>query len=1076
MTSANLVLCKASAGSGKTYTLAKMYLQIILDFEKAEFCNYDRILAITFTNKATEEMKSRILDFLTEISRLSNEEEAKNSSIAQSLLADNPNWDFQRLVWKAKIALGKILHDYSQFSIMTIDKFFNRIVKSFLLELKLLNMSTVSMDTTTALEESLANLLEDYSHQENQLLSRWLKDIATENLEEGKMWQPEEMIKQLSKELFKEHIGRVELNFPLELLGQLYTEFKKEENVFTSKVTDYAQKITDIIVSEQLENGYFSGNHFPSQTKKFLIEPNKLHYSKKVLELIDEGNNPFKKEAYKLSDVESKLSVWNNQLFPLVKEFLQFFREGIILYNTASGFRKYLKALGLLTNVVDKMKEYREKNGLMFISDNHQLIQKVVTNTSAPFLYERIGNKYRYILLDEFQDTSSLQWENLLPLIIEILSHRESCKVLIVGDAKQAIYRWRGGNFQLIQKGVQSDLKTFWNEEKTQLILNKNYRSLSNIITFNNQWISMLPDEVQQYIERKYGISPQIAPIDHDTIHQLYTFESSVQEMNAKLGGFVEWKFVHKASKKGKEEDDEESSDDFVPQYLKSTISRLTTELKYQYKDIAILVKTNKEAVKVSGFLKKIGLPIMTSEALLFDSQAIIQLILCSLRLLLNPKEEVNIVSVLYYYKEVHLKLEEHSEIFERREEFIQKWIPQLVAEEHIQILEALSIYDIVLHLIDTLNLHEHRDIYVEQFLDMVFIYQSENYQISINSFLEWWEIKERSISISGETDAIPIITIHKSKGLEFNVVLLPFFQWGIVESSPLKQPILWPEILDSEAKKGFKTLPIDFKKAGESLYVRDFQEEVILQACDNLNVAYVALTRAKEKIYVVSEIPKGNSESAHIGQLMYNGLQHSQAEQFIDDNTYQFGREEHKYIEQDKNCQLVEKEINLSASSQQEAIPLAPIPFQNLEIIIGEMIHEVLSLYRVKASIEKIFLNITHRYYLDKATEETVFERVKTFFSAPQIQDLYENEGEFLTERELVFEGNLYRFDLLILNGRQGKLYDFKTGQESVNKKKNIENIKRYRQALQEMNYEISETALIYIQPDGLPNFEWIE
>ena len=229
MTSSKIILCKASAGSGKTFTLAKTYLQIVLNFEHEQFCNYDRILAVTFTNNATEEMKSRILKFLTEISQILSEEDCKKSDIAQALLSEYPHWTYELLAWKAKIALSKILHDYSQFSIMTIDKFFNRIVKAFLFELKLQNAANVSLDTQKALDEAMEEMLSEYSHDDQHVLSKWLKEIATEKLEDGKNWKPKDIIMKLSQELFKESVAQLDLNYPAEKIENLFGIFKEIE-------------------------------------------------------------------------------------------------------------------------------------------------------------------------------------------------------------------------------------------------------------------------------------------------------------------------------------------------------------------------------------------------------------------------------------------------------------------------------------------------------------------------------------------------------------------------------------------------------------------------------------------------------------------------------------------------------------------------------------------------------------------------------------------------------------------------------------------------------------------------------
>lgn len=229
MSEPKLILCKASAGSGKTFLLTKTYLQIVLNFEHEQHCSYDRILAVTFTNKATEEMKTRILTALTEISKIEKEEDVGLSEFAPILLEENPAWDYKTISYQAKVALSKILHDYGQFAVMTIDKFFNRIVKSFLFELKLHNMSKVSMDTQVALDEAVSDLLNDYGQEESDVLNQWLKDIAFQNVEEGKRWQPEDIIRKISSELLKEQSALMDLNYPVEKTDRLHKHLRSYE-------------------------------------------------------------------------------------------------------------------------------------------------------------------------------------------------------------------------------------------------------------------------------------------------------------------------------------------------------------------------------------------------------------------------------------------------------------------------------------------------------------------------------------------------------------------------------------------------------------------------------------------------------------------------------------------------------------------------------------------------------------------------------------------------------------------------------------------------------------------------------
>lgn len=1074
MTSSKIILCKASAGSGKTFTLAKTYLQIVLNFEHEQFCNYDRILAVTFTNKATEEMKSRILKFLTEISQIQSEEDVQKSDIAQALLSEYPHWTYELLAWKAKIALSKILHDYSQFSIMTIDKFFNRIVKAFLFELKLQNAANVSMDTQKALDEAMEEMLSEYSHDDQHVLSKWLKEIATEKLEDGKNWKPKDIIMKLSQELFKESVAQLDLNYPTEKIENLFAAFKEIEGKFKNNILQYAKNIWEIIEKNDLQEGYFSRNTFVNHIRKIIAEPGAIEFTPTIMATIEDGKYPFLAAVKKNPHGDHLLNVWENSILSIAKSLIDFNRNNIVEYNTVKGFKKYIKSLAILSEVSEKMKNYRERNGLMLISDNNTLINKVVGNTDAPFLYEKIGNKYRYILLDEFQDTSTLQWMNFLPLILEVLSHKEDGKVLIVGDAKQAIYRWRGGNFQLIQKDVQSDLSTFWEEGKSDLILNTNYRSSGNIVQFNNDLFEKLGFAVQKFITDKYEISELDNPM-YNTLPKLYEAKTSMQISHKKTGGFVEVKFIDPEFCNIEKE--EYDVDEISSEYTISTIKKLVEEYQYDYKDIAILTRKNSESVQASNWLKSENIPVMTSEALLLNSHPAVRLILSALKFLLYPKEDLYLSSVLYEYAQVHQIHNEDLLEKDQRKIYFNQYLHQLSGRESRNILGALSVYEIVRKLMDILKVQAIRDIYTEQFLDMVLQYQEGAHQSSIVDFVEWWEKKNLSITIAGDTNAVKIATIHKSKGLEYKVVILPFFNWDMVVSS-FNQPILWPDIINPEEMEDFQTLPINFFDTKDSYYFKDFQKEAILNASDSLNVGYVALTRAEQKMYVLSPIKRTIKEGItqdNIGGLLYHTLKDNYPNNFKEDAIYHLGVEEGKDQKEAIQSETLDQYISISKHSSLK-MELAKASFKNKESIIGEMIHETLSKYRKGEDIDMILTNISYSYSLDDATQIEVNNRVKQFFEDEQIQKLYLEQGQIFTEKTLLIDGEIYRFDWLILNGKQGKLYDFKTGKESSNKALNTKTLQNYKKALTNMGYNITETAFIYINPEGFPNFEYIE
>jgi len=1071
MEASKLTLCKASAGSGKTFTLAKSYIKIVLRNPKV----YDRILAVTFTNKATEEMKTRILNFLTEISKVDSEQALEASSITRVLLSEMPGWDYRSIAFAARQALSNILHDYSHFSILTIDKFFNRMVRSFVYELKLQNAANVSMDTELAMDAAVAEIMAEYSHGGNELISRWLRDIAMENLEDGKKWQPADTIRKLSGELLKERTAHLDIHYPADRVAALLEQLREREARFKTVVAGLAEKVNTLLVGNAMNNGFFPSNYFPKQTAKMIREPASMAYSESVLKMIGGEENPFTRTAQKRPEAAEYLQIWESQIRPVTQDLVRYHTDNITEYRTIQALKRHLRSVALLAAVADKMKDYRERQGVFLISDNNQLINKIIRNADAPFLYEKLGNKFRYIMLDEFQDTSDLQWKNFLPLFTEVLSHNEDSQVLIVGDAKQAIYRWRGGNLHLIQKGVEEDLPQFWKGADSELILGNNFRSRSEIVAFNNDLFEPAALLAQELIMDKYGIDPRTTE-DWNTLIRLFDKRTSVQEPKGDPGGFIELKFFLKENNRSNQEEDAISEEEVQLAYLKNTIEELISIYEYRLNDIAVLVRKNGEAVQIAQHLSEWGYQVLTADALLFNKHPAIRLILDALRFIEYPKEELFRTALLYRYAKLHRLDEAYPDLLEKdaREQYFRRWLSALNNEETVRVLGALSLSQIVRRLMDILDVHPFRDVYTEQFLDVLHGFEMSSYSVSVTGFLEWWGEKERSVTISGDANAIQVVTIHRSKGLEYKVVILPYFNWKVVEDNYQTQPILWPEISSDLDLTDFQTLPVNFLDARDTWFTRDFQQEVILQACDNLNITYVALTRAIDKLYVMADIhmlKDGSVKSDRVGGLIYNSLRAAQPGAFIDDLLFRKGTleaKEEKRTAREKSTYVLE----IGKQSRQERVPLAPLTLQSSESFLGEVIHEVIAQYRPKIAVDQLLDAYLYRNGLAAEVAGPMMERIHRFFTHPEIVRLYTQPGWILTEREIFYKGVSYRFDVLIVNDNNGKLYDFKTG---AVKKTYEKQLKIYKEALEATGLNIVEAALIYIDEAGNPIFQYI-
>jgi ATP-dependent helicase/nuclease subunit A len=1075
MTTPRLILCKASAGSGKTFTLAKSYLKIILERPK----EYDRILAVTFTNKATEEMKSRILRFLTEISNIKTEEDVRKSAIAVTLLKELDGWDYQRLALAAKESLSNILHDYSHFSIMTIDSFFQRLVRSFIHELKLSYATNVSLETDIALEYAIDALMGHYSKNADNPINKWIREISMNKIEDGKDWKPMDIILKLSKELFNEKLLENGADYPPEKVEALYKTLKRMQHSFRENVKQKAQEVKDTICHHRLEDK-FSGNYLHNQTLKFLDSPEMNHYSDGVLSCIQGDKLPFAQKITKSKEFPEIEHAWLHHVQPACRELIQLFDDPFLQYRTASAILRHLQSLALLSEVGEKIKEYREKEQVMLISDNTHLIHKIVSNTDAPFLYEKLGNRYRYILLDEFQDTSTLQWQNMLPLLLEILAHRENCQILIVGDAKQSIYRWRNGNLQLILSKVRQDLQRFWLDQHSEMVLDSNFRSLKNVVEFNNNIFPSLAGQMDEYLLMKH-INPDNPHMLFGMLHELFGKDDAQQKVRKSDGGYVSLRFFPKEDKKKSSDDAEESEEDMLSaemQYLQVLLEDLMHNKGYAPKDICLLVREKKKGVELAEALESWGHTVMTAEALLFDRHPVIQLLTEALRFLSFPNEQIHLTALVYRYAQIHhLNPLEclHTATAHQR---LQEWMPVLADEVQRDWLLSASLTELVLQLMSVLKIQEMRDAYTEQYLDLVRQFSTGLSNTSTADFLQWWALKERSVKVSDDQDAIQIMTIHKSKGLEFKVVIVPFANWNIVETGHTKQPILWPDAPPVDPFDTFDTYPITFNNAKESYFQQAYEEEAILQASDCLNIAYVAFTRATEQLYIMAKIAKEEKdillEKANtIGKLLYITLQ-NQCREEDGQQLYEYGQPHEKIAENATSDETSPVNMLHTTTETASDIPNLKSPgYYGSEQLLGQAIHDIAAAFRPGKDIDQLTANISMKYALSEEDIEALINRMTSFFQHPDILKIYKTDMTILSERDLIWKGELLRFDLLLTDGTTGHLYDFKTGLEE---KKHAEQLRKYRDALSEEGLHITLSALIYIDQDGMPKLVEVE
>uniref|UniRef100_UPI004047677B UvrD-helicase domain-containing protein n=1 Tax=Algoriphagus sp. TaxID=1872435 RepID=UPI004047677B len=861
------LLYRSSAGSGKTYTLTLEYLKLALRNPQS---GYRQILAVTFTNKATTEMKERIISVLERLSH----------SVNPSNPLDRELMDFlklakEQLMQRARATLLYVLHGYGHFAVSTIDSFFQKVIRSFAREMDLQAKFDLEMDTDAVLDKLVDRIVEKVA--EDPVLRNWLVDYAEEQLLDGKSWDIRMGIKGLGKEIFQEQFKSFRAIFQ-ESVGQegflpeLKGQISRVRQSLIAEGKIQAQQAEDIRIQFGLEWTDFKGGS-NSFAKRFGVLGNpKMPFPELTVPMLrdlPEVNNWFANKS------RQELAI--RQAFEAgLGDLLFSWPEKLKEWNTFSALQKNLNAFGVFRNLILELRDLKDEEGILLISDVNDFLAEITRENEAPFLYEKIGNQYQHFLIDEFQDTSEFQWASFKPLLENSLASGNTN--LLVGDVKQSIYRWRGGKLELLLSEVQEQIHSDFVEVKN---LSVNYRSLPGIIAFNNTVFQQLPRIMERGMEAHYAL---------DSENKLsLAFESVAQEVpetkeKVLFQGKIRMEFIEKSSGERTQEDDiEEEAVELGALEKLPDLVRQLQDRGYALKDIAFLVRKNGEgAILADKFMEvqrqstssNYRFDVLSEESLFIDKSIAVKCVVGFLTYLSDPSNQVAFKTLWQFYALVHGIPLSH-------ELFFVDGLPNELQEKEQELqtrqanFQQMPLIELVEQGLTFLGLtQKQQDLsYVSGFKEAVLDYVKKN-RADLLGFLDWWELnkKKRTVKIPEDHDAMRILTIHKSKGLQFKVVILPFMDWGIV-SSGLQASILWAPF---ESENGIQTVvPLTHQTLLKtSHFAGAYNEEVRLSYLDSLNMLYVAYTRAEEALfgfgmYSISKTKKEISPT-RTGNLLY--------------------------------------------------------------------------------------------------------------------------------------------------------------------------------------------------------------
>lgn len=1052
-----LTIYSASAGSGKTYTLAEIYLTSLF---RSRY-NYRKILAVTFTNKATAEMKSRILDNLHKLASGNNSDYLP---ILMATTGKNEGW----IRTESGEILNAILNDFSRFSISTIDSFFQKILRAFTREAGLHSGFSVELDHSEVLSSAVDEMIA--SAVTGTQLNRWLIRYAMKNIEEDRTWNLKDGIIRLSEELFSEKFKiksageRSKYEDKEYLLGYI-EKIRSLSDAFEEKLTGLGKKAAEIYYEYGLSDDMFyrKGQGIPGfirslasgsvkEPNSYVLEAEKVPPRWSTGEIVPQLQNA------KAGGLDS-----------IVLEAIGFYRGNIKAYKTAETILSNIYALGILSDVLINIREITATENSFLLSDAGEVINLITDGDQSPFIYEKVGNRYENFMIDEFQDTSIIQWKNLKPLIDNSMA--EGFDNLVVGDVKQSIYRWRNSDWRILGIHLNSlaDNERFLSKPLTQ-----NWRSRSNIIHFNNALFSIIPGQTDQVFE---GDNKQIS------FGKIYS-EAVQTDPGEKKGGYVKIEFV--------ENEKDIKWKDKVLEKLPGVIESLQ-DRGYLASDIGIIVRDGKEGAGVlntfieysnnCGEEKRsvYNYNIVSGDSLLLSNSPAVNFIIAVISSLNDPSDMISraLMLRLYLLAKGNRGAGQVSLAAEKIDETSGLFFPAGY-EAFLERIKELALFEATENIIGFFGLGElpSNVPYLNTFQDYVVSFTGSR-SGDLRSFLDWWEStgSVKSVVLPGHQDAMRVLTIHKSKGLEFHVVILPFLSWDL-DHMPSKQPYLWVEPTDAPFSE-IGLVPVKYSpELSNTCFASSYYEEKHSVYVDNINLLYVAFTRAKDVIYGFSaDNPRSNNtiagvlKNALIAGTSTPGMADIDISSFYDGekHIFEMGEIPESPGEKPEQTDIFFEKYVVSQASESLKLKLHGENYFSREgqevrerINYGKLMHEVFEGIKTTSDIGSSVRKLVIDGKITGEESADLEKRIRDLIESQQVSEWFLPANKILTETGILLpSGHTRRPDRVIFRDDRTTIIDFKFGKESPGYKVQLD---QYRNLLKQMGYTNIEAYLWYV------------
>ena len=1079
-----LTVYKASAGSGKTFTLASEYITLVVKNPQ----DYKKILAVTFTNKATQEMKTRILSQLYGIAHKLPDSQAYYEQVLRKT-------GFPELTIRenAAEALSLLTHHYNEFRVQTIDAFFQSVLRNLARELNLTANLRIDLNDEQVEAQAVDELIN--SLEEGEEVLTWIRDYIDKNIEDDKGWnvigQIKDFGKNIFKDFYKDHKAELDSRFREEsFFDDFITDLRKIRKESPKKVKEQAGKLLQKISDAGVDTGYFIKGLCGHITKQFENEPTDDGPSANVLKCLDSPDNWLLKkcpagEKERISTLISES--WYDDLLLLEQYRKECWKE----YQSSNLTLKHLSQLRLLHAISEAVDEINKDTNRFMLSNTQSLLSTLMKDTDTPFVFEKMGAYLKHIMIDEFQDTSTIQWTNFRKLLDNCMAQIESHN-LIVGDVKQSIYRWRQGDWKLL-----NNIEYDFSEEQIKIEpLETNYRSEENIIRFNNAFFTQAVIQTVKELESDdiKGASQLIEA--YKEIEQKPRKDDGKGSVHIKLFPY-----------------DKKAVSEYNENVLNELVSNIRELLKrgYKQKDIAILVRSKGVIQDIADkFQGEFGTDVsfVSDEAFQLDASLAVNVIIAALRLLTHPDDKLTESKLVKLYQQQVIQTDkDNNALFvDEGERELKSFLPSGYVDK-FDFLLRLSLVDLVDEIYSLFNLGslEGQSAYVCTFYDTLNEYLRDH-PADIDDFIEEWEDSLSSNTIqSDEVDGIRLITIHKSKGLEYDNVLIPFCDWGLEKT--VGNTIWCPGDNKEKPYGDLPLIPIDFsKKMIGTVFEDDYKEEHLQNTVDNMNLLYVAFTRAGKNLFITgkkaskstfTKLQNGNTatDRSQIIQLVIDNLANELPEATVDDAgdkeaiSFDFGTlldcEQHvdKEMSTENPFELTPKTHKLKI----ETFP-HPVSFRqsnkshdfingedfdpsdaNRYIKVGNILHQLFSTILTEADIEPRLKELEQEgvIYNDEVTSRELQNKIANALMNEKVKDWFSSRWKLFNECTILDydkeSGDIHehRPDRVMTDGKEIIVVDFKFGKP---RKEYHEQVQRYMSLLMRMGYEKVSGYIWYV------------